>query len=244
MTKFDTDLYISHLSVDCVVFGYQDKAIKVLISRPKYAPSHSALPGGYVLKSDGIERAAVRVLRERTQIENVYLEQFRVFGHENRIVGSEFKEQVKVGLRKLDPEVFDDEVIHWMTGRFVSVGFLALVDINKVSTSKGVLEESLDWIDLHEVPQLTYDHNEILTFALEYLRLNLDRKLIGFNLLPDTFTMRELQELYEAVYDRSFPMNNFQKKMLGLNVLERLEKKFTGAQNKAPYLYRFRKNQV
>jgi len=88
---------------------------------------------------------------------------------------------------------------------------------------------------------MMYDHRDILTSALEALRQNLDQKLIGFNLLPETFTMREVQELYEVVYDRPFAINNFQKRILDLNVLERLEKKFTGAQNKAPYLYRFKK---
>ena len=83
------------------------------------------------------------------------------------------------------------------------------------------------------------DHNLMVDRALETLRRNLDEKLIGFNLLPETFTMRELQELYEAVYNKPFARNNFQKKILDLNVLERLEKKFTGAANKAPYLYRF-----
>ena len=86
------------------------------------------------------------------------------------------------------------------------------------------------------------DHNEMVNFALESLREKLDEKLIGFNLLPETFTMKEVQELYEAVYNKPFARNNFQKKMLDLNVLERLEKVYTGAANKAPYLYRFRKD--
>jgi hypothetical protein len=85
------------------------------------------------------------------------------------------------------------------------------------------------------------DHNYIVKEALETLRLNLDQKLIAFNLLPETFTMKEVQELYEAIFDKPFARNNFQKKILDLNVLERLEKKFTGAANKAPYLYRFQK---
>lgn len=85
------------------------------------------------------------------------------------------------------------------------------------------------------------DHNEMVVYALETLRQNLDSKLIGFNLLPETFTMKEVQELYGAVYDKPFARNNFQKKILDMNVLERLEKKFTGAANKAPYLYRFLK---
>ena len=84
------------------------------------------------------------------------------------------------------------------------------------------------------------DSHDIIHQALETLRRNLDEKLIAFNLLPETFTMREVQELYEAIYDRPFARNNFQKKILDMNVLERLEKKYTGAANKAPYLYRFR----
>ena len=88
---------------------------------------------------------------------------------------------------------------------------------------------------------MMHDHNQILDYALEALRQNFDQKFIGFNLLPETFTMKELQELYEAVYDRPFATNNFQKKILDLNVLERLQKKYTGAANKAPYLYRFKK---
>jgi len=104
-----------------------------------------------------------------------------------------------------------------------------------------MLDASVGWYNVKELPKMIMDHNEMVAAALEALRQNLDQKLIGFNLLPETFTMREVQELYEAVYDKPFARNNFQKKMLDLNVLERLEKKFTGAQNKAPYLYRFRK---
>jgi hypothetical protein len=85
------------------------------------------------------------------------------------------------------------------------------------------------------------DHNLMVEKALETLRLHIDQKLLAFNLLPETFTMKEVQELYEAIFDKPFARNNFQKKILDLNVLERLEKKFTGAANKAPYLYRFRK---
>ncbi len=85
------------------------------------------------------------------------------------------------------------------------------------------------------------DHNEQVRTALEMLRVNFDHKLMWFNLLPKMFKMKELQQLYETVYDTPFPRNNFQKKILDLHVLERLEKKYTGAANKAPYLYRFKK---
>lgn len=241
MAKFNRDLYIAQLSIDCVIFGYQDKALKVLISKPKYAKGAWALHGGHILKTESIDQAARRILKARTDLENIYLEQFRVFGDENRIINSDFREVMKASLAQFDPERFDAETIEWLTNRFVCIGYYALVDINKVNPHKGEFDECLEWCNLKDIPKMTYDHREILDFAIEALRQNLDQKLIGFNLLPETFTMKEVQELYEAVYDRPFAMNNFQKKMLDLNVLERLEKKVTGTASRAPYLYRFKK---
>lgn len=241
MNHFGIENYLPHLSIDCVIFGYQDRELKVLISKFKYGENLWGLPGGYILKSDSIEQAASRILRERTGLEQIYLEQFRVFGAEDRIVSSETRDLLRSELASFDPELFDPKTIDWMTGRFVCIGFYALVDLNKVNPRPGLLEENIQWFSVDKMVSLTHDHDEIIRFGLDALRKNLDEKLIGFNLLPETFTMKELQELYEAVYDRQFPMNNFQKKMLDLKVLERLEKKFTGAQNKAPYLYRFKK---
>ena len=242
MERFDIENFISQLSIDCVIFGYEQKELKVLISKFKFGKDSWVLPGGYIKKSESIEKAAARVLHERTNLENIYLEQFRVFGDENRIVGSPFNEVLKRELPLFDAERFNEEVIAWKTGRFVCIGFYALVDISKVNPQTGEFDEFLEWRSFKDIPKMVHDHNEILNFALEALRQHLDEKLIGFNLLPETFTMREVQELYEAVYDKAFTQSNFQKKMLDLNVLERLEKKFTGAQNKAPYLYRFVKN--
>lgn len=240
MQKLDIESFIAHLSIDCVIFGYQNKALKVLISKYKYGKDLWGLPGGYILKTESIDQAAGRILKERTNLDNVFLEQFRVFGGENRIVGSEFRDILKSELAKFDAYHFDAKTIDWITSRFVCIGYYALVEINKVHTQTGALEACLEWRNINELPKMTHDHNEIVTYALEALRQNLDRKLIGFNLLPDTFTMKQVKSLYEAVYDTSFRMNNFQKKMLELNVLERLGKKFSGAQNRAPYLYRFK----
>ena len=241
MKKFGYDDYIAHLSIDCVIFGYRDKELKVLISKFKFGKGTWSLPGGYILKTEGIDKAASRILKERTGLENIYLEQFRVFGDENRIVNSRNKETVKSELRKFDEQRFTSEVTEWLTSRFVCIGYYALVDINKVSPQAGEFDDYLEWRSLRDIPEMIHDHGEILTCALEALRQNLDEKLIGFNLLPETFTMREVQELYEAVYNRPFVITNFQKKILDLNVLERLAKRFTGAANKAPYLYRFKK---
>lgn len=240
MSKSTHEEYLPHLSIDCVIFGFKEKKLKVLISKFKFGKALWSLPGGYVMKTEGIDKAAARILKERTSLKNIYLDQFRVFGNENRITNHKLKEVMKRELSKYDSELFDSATIEWMTSRFVCIGYYALVDIDKVSPQKGAMDEYLEWRDIRDIPKMTYDHNEIVTTALDTLRQNLDQKLIGFNLLPETFTMRELHELYEAVYEKSFAINNFQKKILDLDVLERLEKKFTGAQNKAPYLYRFK----
>lgn len=237
MKEFGSDNYISNLSIDCVIFGYEEKELKVLISKSKFGTDNWNLPGGYIQKNEGIDKAASRILKERTSLENIYLEQFRVFGDENRIVNSRFGELLLTQLRQ-KYNVADAE---WITSRFICIGFYALVEISEVTPQIGELDEYLEWRSIKDIPKLIYDHNEILKYALDALRQNLDQKLIGFNLLPETFTMREVKELYEAVYDKEFAMNNFQKKILELNVLERLEKKFTGAQNKAPFLYKFKR---
>lgn len=235
MKKFGTEKYISNLSIDCVIFGYEANEIKVLLSKFKFGQGTWTLPGGYVMWEESIEQAATRTLKERTGLENIYLEQFRVFGAADRIIGSEIRNTLKEELS----EKYNPADAEWITGRFVCVGFYALVDINKVNPEPGELDQSLEWHSLKDIPKMIHDHNDILNYALEALRQNFDQKLIGFNLLPETFTMKEVQELYEAVFNKPFATNNFPKKILDLNVLERLEKKFTGARNKAPYLYRF-----
>lgn len=235
MKKFGTEKYISNLSIDCVIFGYEANEIKVLLSKFKFGQVTWTLPGGYVMWEESIEQAATRTLKERTGLENIYLEQFRVFGAADRIIGSEIRNTLKEELS----EKYNPADAEWITGRFVCVGFYALVDINKVNPEPGELDQCLEWHSLKDIPKMIHDHNDILNYALEALRQNFDQKLIGFNLLPETFTMKEVQELYEAVFNKPFATNNFPKKILDLNVLERLEKKFTGARNKAPYLYRF-----
>lgn len=240
MSKFKIDDYIAHLSIDCVVFGYTDKQLKVLISKFKYGDELWGLPGGYIAKNESIDMAALRILQEKTHLSNIFLEQFRVFGDENRIIKSEHKHRIESELNKFDQNLFNKETIAWMTSRFVCIGFYALVNIENVNPQPGLLEERLEWRNIKELPEMTHDHNRIATCALNALRVDFDRKLTAFNLLPEVFTMKELQELYEAVYDRAFARNNFHKKITEMNVLDRLDKKFTGAANKAPYLYRFR----
>ena len=126
----------------------------------------------------------------------------------------------------------------WFTRRFVSIGYYALVDINRVIPRKNEVDQSIEWYDVNRLPPMIMDHNAIVAKALKTLRLTLDQELSVLNLLPETFTMKEVQELYETILNKPFERGNFQKKILSQNRLERLEKKYTGAANKAPYLYR------
>jgi 8-oxo-dGTP diphosphatase len=233
--------YIQQLSIDCVIFGYQEKQLKVLVPKLDFRGDFWALPSGFILQDEGIDQAARRILEGRTGIKDIYLEQFRVFGDTGRTSIGFMERMMELNEEKLGDKRFNRKEFEWITRRFVSIGYYALVDINKVVPKKIEIDESIEWYNIKHLPAMIMDHNEIVEKALDTLRLCLDQKLIAFSLLPETFTMKEVQELYEAIFDKPFARNNFQKKILDLNVLERLEKKFTGAANKAPYLYRFLK---
>ena len=233
--------FIQQLSIDCVIFGYQEKELKVLVPKLDFRGDFWALPSGFIFQDEGIDQAARRILEGRTGIRDIYLEQFRVFGDTGRTNIPFMERMIALNEEKLGEKRFNKKEYEWITRRFVSIGYYALVDINKVLPQKAEIDTSIDWYNIKNLPAMIMDHNAIVEKALEALRVNIDQKLVGFNLLPETFTMREVQELYEAIFDRPFARNNFQKKILDLNVLVRLEKKFTGAANKAPYLYRFLK---
>lgn len=239
--RYDYKNFIPQVSIDCVVFGYEKEHLKVLIGKLDFEGDFYALPGGFINQGEGIDEAALRILEKRTSIREIYLEQFKVYGEAARDNRSFYEKLLSMNKEKLVQAGLDEAFLNWCKQRFLSIGYYALVDIEKVKPQRTSMMESFDWYNIKNVPDLVMDHNEIVKGALETLKLYFDQKLIGFNLLPETFTMRELRELYEAVYDRPFRNNNFQKKMLGLDILERLGKKFTGAKNKAPYLYRFRK---
>lgn len=228
--------YIQQLSIDCVIFGYEAGELKVLVPRMDFRGDFWALPGGYILQKESIDEAAYRILKFRTGISDIFLEQFWVFGNQSRSSQDFIDRLLALNTDKLEHHDLRDYA--WLSRRFVSIGYYALVDMHQVKPQISELDASIEWMNVRELPPLIMDHNAIVAKALETLRTILDQKLIGFNLLPETFTMKEVQQLYEAIFDKPLARNNFQKKMLDLQVLERLEKKFTGAANKAPYLYR------
>ncbi len=239
MELFNKEEFIEQVSVDCVIFGFHDRQLRVLLPRLKNMDIWM-VPGGFVRQNESVDNAALRILAERTGIKDIYLEQFGVFGSLERSSPELMRqviELIKGGLG--EGEVLSED-LQWLQRRFISIGYYALLDIHRVVPVCSALDETCEWYDIKDLPLLAFDHADIIKKALETLRLMLNHKLIGFNLLPETFTMKEVQDLYETILDRPFRRNNFQKMILDLDILERLEKKFTGAANKAPYLYRFK----
>lgn len=231
---------IPQITIDCVIFGYENRQLKVLIPKLDFKGDFWALPSGFVRQEDDIDEAARKILQFRTGMENIYLEQFRVFGKVARDHTSFLDRLIELNHDRLSVGDSSKADYNWFTKRFISIGYYALVDISKVQTQLSDIDQVIEWHPIQELPPMILDHQEIIEVALYTLRRDLDEKLNAFNLLPDTFTMKEVQEVYEAICARKFVRTNFQKKILDLNVLERLEKKFTGAANKAPYLYRFK----
>lgn len=231
---------IPQITIDCVIFGYESRQLKVLIPKLDFNGDFWALPSGFVQQNDDIDIAAQKILHFRTGIENLYLEQFRVFGKVARNHAAFLDRLIELNSDRLSLGESSKEDYDWFTKRFISIGYYALVDIGKVQPQKSSIDQAIEWHPVQELPAMILDHQEIVELALKTLRRDLDEKLNAFNLLPDTFTMKEVQDVYETISGGDFWRTNFQKKILGLDVLERLEKKFTGAANKAPYLYRFK----
>lgn len=226
------DQFIEHLSIDCVILGFHDNTLKVLL--PEFTGTEDfVLPGGYLRIDEGIDDAANRILFERTGLKDIYLEQFACFGNSDRNV----KETM---MKFMKANNITDEDNPWVTQRFITIGYYALVDYTLVKPIENTPEANTRWFDINELPSIGFDHLEIIQKALENLRRALDYKVVGSNLLPEKFTMKELQSLYETILGKEIRRSNFQKKILDMEILERLEKKFTGAANKAPYLYKFK----
>ncbi len=235
--------YIHQISIDCVIFGYQDRQLKVLIPKLIYNGDFWVLPSGFVLQDEDVDQAAERILHERTGINNIYLQQFQVFGKANRNNTAFLNRLIELNgelLKDMNSNLYEVPDYNWFTKRFISIGYYALVDISKIVPQKSFIDESIEWYNIDEIPTLIMDNNDILEKALIALRTDIDEKLNVFNLLPEKFTMNEVQEIYETIFEKTYIRTNFQKKILELNVLERLEKKYTGAKNKAPYLYRMK----
>jgi hypothetical protein len=218
------EMYVPHISVDTVIFGFNGDQLKVLLLKMKFNHQYF-LPGGYMKKEENLESAAIRILRERTQLDKIFLQEFAVFSELNRSEEA-FKD-------------FPDDL--WHKKRFISVGYYALVNHKDVSPIGDELSESCDWIILDELENynITMDHKKIIEKALNTLREQISYKPIGLNLLPEKFTLPELQKLYEAILGRTLNRGNFYRKIKNIGILKKLDEKRKGGAHKAPDLYTF-----
>ena len=218
------EMYVPHISVDTVIFGFNGDQLKVLLLKMKFNQQWF-LPGGYMKKEENLESAAIRILRERTQLDKIFLQEFAVFSELNRSEET-FKD-------------FPDDL--WHKKRFISVGYYALVNHKDVSPIGDELSESCDWIILDELESqnITMDHKKIIEKALNILREQISYKPIGLNLLPEKFTLSELQKLYEAILGRTLNRGNFYRKIKNIGILKKLDEQRKGGAHKAPDLYTF-----
>lgn len=223
--------FLPHIAYDSVIFGFSGEQLKILIMEYHNTGLY-ALPGGFVRRAENLNEAVSRGLKERTGLDQLYLEQFYTFGDRSRY---------DPGVMKtiLEANGYHPEPDHWMLDRFISVAYYALIDYEKVAPTPDTLSDSVDWYAMDELPPLILDHRQIVDRALQTLRDNLDRKLVGINLLPPKFTMKELQKVYEAVMGESIRRTSFQRKMLSRGLLKRHGKRYSGKSHRAPYLYSF-----
>jgi 8-oxo-dGTP diphosphatase len=223
--------FLPSVSVDNVIFGFHDDELKVLLLQLD-AIGAWGLPGGHVFKEEAIEEAAVRILRSRTSLKHLFLQQFFVFGSADRTR----QDVLRKVLAQWDPGIASDS---WLMQRFISIGYYALVEYEKVAPHPDEFSSRCVWHNLNDLPDLIFDHREIIKKALQALRLQINYQPIGYNLLPKEFTLKNLQVIYETILGRKLDRGNFNKKVLGYGILEKKEKLFSGGRHKAPYQYSF-----
>ncbi len=205
--------YLNALSVDCIIFGFDEGELKVLLIKRKEEPSSGmwALPGGFVDATESLDNAAMRVLSELTSIPNMYMEQVYTFGEVNR----------------------------YPIGRVISVSYYALVKISDYKVQATSKIEDVAWHPLSEITKLVFDHNSILEKALTTLKERVKFHPVGFELLPEKFTLTQLQNLYEVILGVQLDKRNFRKKLLGMDLIVKLEESQVGVAHRAARYFKF-----
>lgn len=201
------------IAVDCIIFGVEDNELKLLIFKREVEPlaGQWSLLGSFVKEYEDVDEAAARVLLELTGIRNVYMEQLHCFGDIHRDPG----------------------------GRVVSVAYWSLIKVNQQTSEFSIADHKATWVSVNDIPNLILDHGKMVTMAVEHLREKARFHPIGFELLPEEFTLPQLLKVYEAIYSRDIDDRNFRKKLTNSELLTRLPKKDKSNSKKGSFLYKF-----
>jgi len=203
-----------HVAVDSIIFGYDEEGreLKVLLLKRKFQPAMGewSLMGGFLNANESVDDAAKRILHQLTGLSDVYMEQLYTFGEVERDPGA----------------------------RIISVAYFALIKIND-SDLELVRSHGATWIPISSMPELIFDHSAMVDRALKKLQVRARTQPIGFELLPDKFTIPQLQGLYEAIYNKALDKRNFRRKLLSMDLLEKLEEKEKESSRKGAWYYRF-----
>jgi len=215
-----------NVSVDCVVFGFDGQKLNVLlIEQEDFGQAcRFALPGDHLEDEEDLDQAAARVLRELTGLSGLYLQQSGTFGDPNRV--KDPKDLPWLTHVRKDP-----------TARVITVAYYALVKMTDFNLLASSFAARAFWHDANEMPRLAFDHNVIFDQALATLRRELSELRVGFELLPNKFTLTQMQHLYEVILGTPLDKRNFRKKVLGFGFLLPLDEKQTGVVHKPARLY-------
>lgn len=224
-----------NVSVDCAIFSFDGSELEVLLiermaGETTLEDDLLALPGNLIYQNENLDQAANRVLFELTGLENIFLEQVYTFGDPARITKQKDQDWLKK-IRAL-PEA-----------RVITVAYTSLVKKSNLKVSPSSFARKALWVKVKEVPQLAFDHNDIFTKAFDFLKQKIYLQPLGYELLPERFTLAQLQKLYEAILDDSFDKRNFRRKILRTSFIVPLDEKQQGVAHKPARLYRFDKSQ-
>lgn len=227
-------VYLKHLSLDCVIFGYHDRQLKVLLLKNK--GGEWSLAGGFIKREEPLQEAAARILKERTGLDKLFLQQFHTYGEPGRSVRTE--EQIKSLSEIAKAPV---KAGHWLLERTLTLGYYALTEYSKVTPKADYFSERCEWWDIDNLPPMFFDHKDLAIGALKALRTQIYHQPIGFNLLPEKFTLPEIHDLYETILGKTLDRRNFPKKLLALGLIKKLDEQKKIGAHRSPYLYKFDK---
>jgi hypothetical protein len=214
MTQYYSEHSKVWVSVDCIVFGFENNQLKLLIGRRQMEPGRGewSLYGGFVRDDESLDEAANRVLYSLTGLKEIYMKQVGAFGAVDRDPGE----------------------------RVISVAYCALINVNDYD-DKLRQQYELEWADLGQLPKLYSDHNQMVSKAISLLRRRIKTEPLSFNLLPDLFTLTQLQHVYEAILGSPIDKRNFRKRIKQIDFIEKTELIDKKTSKRGAALYRFNK---